>query len=79
MFYNENLYAFLNIACGQLVECKEIERGGLCYQLITLHNHASYILNLNFRIYRNCDKDIGIFVDTDPCKFFSKKIYLLSI
>ena len=45
--------------------------GGICYEPNTLRNHASYALDLYYRIHGVCSPEIGTPVVTDPC------IYLL--
>ncbi|KAL1547663.1 glucan endo-1,3-beta-glucosidase-like isoform X1 [Salvia divinorum] len=62
----QQMQAFLNTACSQLVDCKAIRPGGSCYQPNTLENHASFILNLSYRRYGQCDRAIGIFSISDP-------------
>ncbi|XP_047946387.1 glucan endo-1,3-beta-D-glucosidase-like [Salvia hispanica] len=63
---DEQMQAFLNTACNQLVDCKDIKPGGSCYEPDTLQNHASYILNLVYRSKGQCDKAVGIISVNDP-------------
>ena len=67
---DQKLQAFLNTACSQLVSCKAIRPGGSCFQPDTLANHASFILNLSYRRFGQCDRAVGIFSIDDPCKYF---------
>ncbi|KAG6428657.1 hypothetical protein SASPL_112910 [Salvia splendens] len=63
---DQKLQAFLNTACSQLVNCKAIRPGGSCYKPDTLANHASFILNLSYRRFGQCDTAVGIFSIDDP-------------
>lgn len=61
-----------------LVDCKQIQNGGSCFEPNTLQNHAAYVMNAYYQAAgRNpydCDfAQSGVITATDPsfgtCKF----------
>lgn len=65
------LQQVLDSLCGSAVNCKEIQPGGSCFNPNTLPNHASYAIDLNYRIHGVCDTSYATPSPTDPCKFVS--------
>ncbi|CAA2990482.1 glucan endo-1,3-beta-glucosidase-like [Olea europaea var. sylvestris] len=69
---NAQMQAFLDANCGKL-DCRQINPGGSCFVPNTLRNHASYALDLYYRINGVCNAAIGTPAVTDPsygkCKY----------
>ncbi|GER49962.1 carbohydrate-binding X8 domain superfamily protein [Striga asiatica] len=61
----DKMQAYIDSACKEY-DCKEIRQGGSCYEPRTLANHASYVLNLDYRATGRCNSDIGTTAITDP-------------
>ncbi|XP_071688520.1 glucan endo-1,3-beta-glucosidase-like [Rutidosis leptorrhynchoides] len=59
------LVAFIEEKCTFLY-CKPIMPGGSCYQPTTLINHASYVIDVNYKATGECDLNIAQFALTDP-------------
>ncbi|KAK4441299.1 Glucan endo-1,3-beta-glucosidase 13 [Sesamum alatum] len=57
--------SFIESACSKL-DCSAIKPGGPCYEPDTLTNHASYVLNLDYRKNKVCREEIGTIALTDP-------------
>ena len=55
----------MDSTCAQY-NCADIQPGGSCFEPNTLHNHASYALDLAFRNTGDCNADIGTPSVTDP-------------
>ncbi|WOG87038.1 hypothetical protein DCAR_0206258 [Daucus carota subsp. sativus] len=62
---DDKLQSFLDSTCAQY-NCADIQPGGSCFEPNTLHNHASYALDLAFRNTGDCNADIGTPSVTDP-------------
>ncbi|KAM0033776.1 putative glucan endo-1,3-beta-D-glucosidase [Helianthus debilis subsp. tardiflorus] len=61
------LQEVLDYMCG-IVDCKEIQPGESCFEPDTRQNHASYAIDLNYRITGVCDFSYATTIITDPCK-----------
>lgn len=61
------LQTFLDFCCAHL-SCAEINPGGTCFVPDTLKDHASYALNLYFKIYGQCDHETGVQTNVNPCE-----------
>nr|XP_043615740.1 glucan endo-1,3-beta-glucosidase-like [Erigeron canadensis] len=70
---NSKLQQVLDNLCGHL-NCKEILPGGPCFAPDTLRNHASYAIDLNYRINGICDTSYATPAITDPCKYLSCRL-----
>ncbi|KAI3762058.1 hypothetical protein L1987_52481 [Smallanthus sonchifolius] len=55
----------LDRLCGRL-NCREIQPGGSCFTPNTLRNHASYAIDLNFRVNGVCDTSYATPSPSDP-------------
>ncbi|KAL8242459.1 hypothetical protein R6Q59_012761 [Mikania micrantha] len=62
---DSELQQTLDYLCGQL-DCKEIQPGGSCFWPDTVRDHASYAIDLNFRVDFECDPSYAILVASDP-------------
>ncbi|KAM3263659.1 glucan endo-1,3-beta-D-glucosidase [Capsicum annuum] len=68
------LSAYLDKECEKPVRCRGIEPGKPCYLPPTLHSHASYMLNLEYKKGSGtCPEKLGMIIDNNPsygnCKY----------
>ncbi|PWA67889.1 X8 domain-containing protein [Artemisia annua] len=70
---DSKLQEVLDFLCAQL-DCKEILPGGSCFDPDTHQSHASYAIDLNYRINGLCDDSYATFALTDPCNY--RNMYL---
>ncbi|CAI9276560.1 unnamed protein product [Lactuca saligna] len=61
----ERLIQFMNDKC-LYIDCRPITWGGSCYEPNTVQNHASYAIDLNFRVNGECDPSFATIAVTDP-------------
>ncbi|KAM3263657.1 glucan endo-1,3-beta-D-glucosidase [Capsicum annuum] len=65
---DEVLTAYLAKKCKKRSLCTNIRPGKPCYEPNIPHAHASYILNLLFKLRRDpCWDDIGMITHNNPC------------
>lgn len=74
-----DLVEFIRATCEKReIDCQPIHIGRVCYFQGNVEKHASYVLNLNFVEYKQCDKvldprtgtQLGIRTQTNPSKMF---------
>lgn len=66
----DKLQQFIDFGCSKF-DCSPIQPGGACYAPNVPYGHGSWVLDKYYRLNGVCQKGLGVYTTSSPCKSLS--------